>query len=72
MKNHKKIKCLRKIKQFEKKKVDIVCQVGDLTEGMSNRPGHIYELSHLGYHEQKKVAIEALEAQKACLLKAKM
>ena len=45
-------------KEFEKENCDIVCQVGDLCEGMSNRPGHIYELSHLGYHEQKKVAIE--------------
>ena len=44
-------------KEFEKQNCDIVCQVGDLTEGMSNRPGQIYELSHLGYHEQKKVAI---------------
>ena len=32
-------------KEFEKEKVDIVCQVGDLTEGMSNRPGHIYQQS---------------------------
>ena len=48
-------------KEFEKEKVDIVCQVGDLTEGMSNRPGHIYELSHLGYHEQKKVAIKYMK-----------
>ena len=45
-------------KEFEDKDCDIVVQCGDLTEGMSNRPGHIYELSHLGYHEQKKVAIE--------------
>ena len=45
-------------KEFEDKNCDIVVQCGDLTEGMSNRPGHIYELSHLGYHEQKKVAIE--------------
>jgi predicted phosphodiesterase len=48
-------------KEFEKEKVDIVCQVGDLCEGMSNRAGHIYELSHLGYHEQKKVAIEYMD-----------
>ena len=48
-------------KEFERKKVDIVCQVGDLCEGMSNRPGHIYELSHLGYHEQKKVAIKYMK-----------
>jgi len=45
-------------KEFEKEKVDIVCQVGDLTEGMSNRAGHVYELSHIGFHEQKKVAIK--------------
>ena len=45
-------------KEFEKEDCDIVVQCGDLTEGMSNRPGQIYELDHLGYHEQKKVAIE--------------
>ena len=45
-------------KEFEKQDCDIVAQCGDLCEGMSNRPGQIYELSHLGYHEQKKVAIE--------------
>jgi|TARA_Y100000310_G_scaffold108506_1_gene106912 predicted phosphodiesterase len=44
--------------EFEKEGCDIVCQVGDLTEGMSNRPGHVYELDRIGYHEQKKVAIE--------------
>ena len=45
-------------KEFEKEDCDIVVQCGDLTEGMSNRPGQIYELDHLGYHEQKKIAIE--------------
>ena len=45
-------------KEFESEKGDIVCQVGDLTEGMSNRAGHVYELDRIGYHEQKKVAIE--------------
>ena len=45
-------------REFEKEGCDIVCQVGDLTEGMSNRPGHVYELDRIGYHEQKKVAIE--------------
>ena len=33
---------------------------GDLTEGMSARPGHVYELSHYGYAEQKNYAIEIL------------
>tara|TARA_R100000664_G_scaffold8968_1_gene14777 strand:- start:5390 stop:6391 length:1002 start_codon:yes stop_codon:yes gene_type:complete len=47
-------------KEFEKEKVDFVCQVGDVCEGMSNRPGHIYELSHLGYTQQKNLAIDVL------------
>jgi len=34
---------------------------GDVTEGMSNRPGHVYELSHIGYDKQKEHAIEILE-----------
>jgi len=33
---------------------------GDVCEGMSARPGHIYELSHLGYDEQKKHAKDIL------------
>jgi len=44
--------------EFEKEGCDIICQVGDLTEGMSNRAGHVYELDKIGYHEQKKTAIE--------------
>jgi predicted phosphodiesterase len=47
-------------KEFERVNVDFVCQVGDVCEGMSNRPGHIYELSHLGYTQQKEIAIEVL------------
>lgn len=41
--------------------VDFICHVGDVTEGMSNRPGHMYELTHLGYTEQKQAAIEQLQ-----------
>ena len=46
--------------QFKKEKVDFVTHSGDVTEGMSNRAGHIYELSHLGYDKQKTHAIEVL------------
>jgi len=46
--------------QFEKEDVDFVTHSGDITEGMSNRPGHVYELSHIGYTAQKKHAIEIL------------
>jgi len=44
--------------EFKKEKVDFVCHAGDVTEGMSHRPGHIYELTHLGYDQQKKYAVE--------------
>jgi len=39
---------------------DQVVHVGDITEGMSNRAGHIYELSEIGYEAQKNKAIELL------------
>jgi len=44
--------------EFRKEKVDFITHSGDVTEGMSNRPGHIYELTHLGYAQQKKLAID--------------
>ena len=44
--------------EFKKEKVDFITHSGDVTEGMSNRPGHVYELSHIGYAKQKKKAIE--------------
>jgi len=34
------------------KKVDAIYHVGDITEGMSGRPGHIYELTHIGVTDQ--------------------
>lgn len=44
--------------EFHKEKVDMVLHTGDVTEGMSNRPGHIYELTHLGYEQQKDYAVK--------------
>lgn len=44
--------------EFRKAKVDFITHSGDVCEGMSNRPGHIYELTHLGYDQQKSLAIE--------------
>lgn len=44
--------------EFKKEKVDFICHAGDVTEGMSHRPGHIYELTHLGYDKQKEFAVE--------------
>jgi len=45
------------VKTFKKEKVDRVFQSGDILEGMSGRPGHIYELSQIGYHNQMKKAV---------------
>lgn len=44
--------------EFKKAKVDFITHSGDVTEGMSNRPGQVYELTHIGYGNQKKLAIE--------------
>ena len=46
--------------EFRKAGVDFVVHAGDVTEGMSHRPGHIYELDALGYDQQKMLAINVL------------
>lgn len=43
--------------EFRKEKVDFITHSGDVTEGMSHRAGHIYELKHLGYAAQKAEAV---------------
>lgn len=37
---------------FKKEKVEFIVTSGDIIEGMSNRPGHVYELTHIGIHQQ--------------------
>jgi len=44
--------------EFKKEKVDFITHCGDVTEGMSHRQGHIYELDQLGYDAQKAEAID--------------
>jgi predicted phosphodiesterase len=46
--------------EFTKQKVDFIAHAGDVTEGMSNRPGQIYELDQLGYHAQRAKCVEVL------------
>lgn len=41
---------------FKKQKVDAVYHAGDVLEGMSGRPGHIYELSEAGLSAQLEKA----------------
>ena len=48
------------VDRFHEYGVDFVMHVGDITEGMSNRPGQIYELDHLGYTAQRDVAVEQM------------
>lgn len=43
---------------YKKEKVDFICHTGDVTEGMSHRPGHVYELDYIGYAKQKDHAIK--------------
>lgn len=49
------------LREFEKSKVNFVCHSGDLSEGMSNRPSQVYELTHTGYNAQKEYCIQLLD-----------
>ena len=46
--------------EFDKADVDMMVHCGDVTEGLSNRPGHVYECTEIGYDAQKGRAIELL------------
>jgi predicted phosphodiesterase len=48
------------IKYINDQDIDFLAITGDVTEGMSNRDGHVYELSHIGYAAQKEYAISLL------------
>jgi len=48
---------LSAFKEAEKQGCTFMVNTGDLIEGMSGRPGHIYELRQIGYSEQRKEAI---------------
>lgn len=40
------------IRRFNKEGLDFIVDAGDHAEGMSGRPGHIYELEDIGYNAQ--------------------
>lgn len=42
---------------FDQEDVDMIAHSGDVHEGMSNRAGHVYELSHIGYTAQKNHSV---------------
>ncbi len=48
------------LEECKKESVEFYCHAGDVTDGMSNRPDHIYSLTHIGYDSQKQYAIQLL------------
>ena len=40
--------------------VKLLLMPGDITEGMSGREGHVYELQHIGYQAQRQATIDIL------------
>ena len=54
--------------EFYNAEVDIVVSTGDVTEGVSNRAGHVYECTEYGYDAQKEKAIELLSQLDFCPL----
>lgn len=53
---------------IDKEKCDFALHGGDITEGMSGRPGHVYELDHIGVSAQVRETVERFR-QLPCLLK---
>lgn len=46
---------------FKKEGIKNVYHVGDITEGMSGRPGHVYELQYIGFSQQLGAAERILK-----------
>jgi len=51
---------LKAFEEFSKAKVDFMVHTGDVTEGMSNRPDHAYQLDPFGYDNIKEYSIDLL------------
>jgi predicted phosphodiesterase len=49
------------IEEANKENCDFMIHAGDVTEGIMNRPNHVFECSAYGYKAQKDVAIENLK-----------
>jgi hypothetical protein len=55
-------------KVFKREGIDRVFCPGDITEGMSGRDGHIYELTHIGASAQIEYASELINQIQAEVL----
>jgi UDP-2,3-diacylglucosamine pyrophosphatase LpxH len=51
---------LKALTFYKRNKAEAIYHVGDILEGMSGRPGHIYELSHVGFTSQLNYAADLL------------
>jgi DNA polymerase II small subunit/DNA polymerase delta subunit B len=49
------------LEEMKRQGVKLVVMPGDLTEGMSGRDGHIYELKHIGYQAQRDAVVRLIE-----------
>jgi predicted phosphodiesterase len=49
---------------FEKEKCEFAMLPGDVTEGLSNRPDHVYELNAIGYTAQLNLSVKMLSEYK--------
>ena len=45
------------IEMFEKESCKFITHSGDVTDGLSNRQGHVYELTHIGFNKQLEYAV---------------
>ena len=48
------------VAQFRAEDCAFAVHAGDVTEGMSSRPGHVYELAQIGFTAQRDYAIEMM------------
>jgi len=46
------------INECEREKVQFICHSGDVTEGLSHRPDHYYQCTHIGYEAQLQYAVK--------------
>lgn len=49
------------LKEFKKEKVEFVIHVGDVVDGLTHRPDHIFHLTHISYEDQKDYSISLLK-----------
>lgn len=47
--------------EFQKEGIKDIYHPGDICEGMSGRPGHVYELAHIGFQQQTDEAVRVFE-----------